>query len=168
MNRVGVSAGARRWRALVGPLIAGMALIASANASALTITISGSPPATVTTGSKYSFTPTAKTSNGSKPNFSITGKTGWATFSTTTGQLTGTPTVAGKWTGIGIHAYEGTTTSNMIWFGITATSGGVITLSGTPPKTATVGQAYSFKPTATDSAGKALSFSVQNKPAWAS
>jgi len=41
------------------------------------------------------------------------------------------------------------------------------TLSGTPATKAIVGQLYSFKPDANDPAGRILSFSVQNKPAWA-
>lgn len=42
------------------------------------------------------------------------------------------------------------------------------TISGSPAATATVGVSYSFVPTAADPEGKALTFSVQNKPAWAS
>ena len=38
------------------------------------------------------------------------------------------------------------------------------TISGSPSTAATVGQSYSFQPTAT---GAGLTFSIQNKPAWA-
>ncbi len=38
---------------------------------------------------------------------------------------------------------------------------------GTPPTTVSAGSTYSFQPSARDPAGKALSFSVQHKPAWA-
>lgn len=41
------------------------------------------------------------------------------------------------------------------------------TVSGTPPTTVTVGQAYSFTPTASGPSGMTLSFSVQNLPSWA-
>jgi hypothetical protein len=41
------------------------------------------------------------------------------------------------------------------------------TISGTPISTVTAGSAYSFTPAAKDSDGNALTFSVQNKPAWA-
>lgn len=41
------------------------------------------------------------------------------------------------------------------------------TISGTPPGQATVGNQYSFTPTANDLDGDALSFSVGAKPAWA-
>jgi len=61
----------------------------------------------------------------------------------------------------------------MKWFGITvqAASGtpsvSTVKISGTPATSATVGSAYKFQPSATDSAGKTLSFSVSNKPSWA-
>jgi hypothetical protein len=42
------------------------------------------------------------------------------------------------------------------------------TISGNPPTTATVGAAYSFKPTASDPDQDTLTFSVSNKPAWMS
>ena len=43
-----------------------------------------------------------------------------------------------------------------------------VTLSGTPATAVTAGSKYSFQPTAKDSAGKALSYSVQHAPSWAS
>ena len=136
------------------------------------LTISGTPPTSATVGSTYSFTPTATDSAGLKPSFSVTGKPSWATFSTSTGQLTGKPTAAGKYSNIGISAYDGKYSSKMIWFGITVSSGSgttpTITLTGTPSSTAVTGKPYSFQPTAKDSSGKAMSFSVQNKPTWAS
>jgi Putative Ig domain len=42
------------------------------------------------------------------------------------------------------------------------------TIGGTPPTQAQAGTAYSFTPTASDASGRTLSFSVQNKPSWAS
>ena len=41
------------------------------------------------------------------------------------------------------------------------------TISGTPAMVVAAGAAYSFTPSATDANGDALTFSVQNKPAWA-
>lgn len=40
------------------------------------------------------------------------------------------------------------------------------TISGTPMMALRVGEPYSFKPTAADSDGDSLTFSVTNKPAW--
>ncbi len=43
-----------------------------------------------------------------------------------------------------------------------------VTISGTPPTTATVGQSYNFQPTATSSRyGSRLRYSISGKPAWA-
>jgi hypothetical protein len=42
------------------------------------------------------------------------------------------------------------------------------TISGTPPSNVNVGASYSFTPSATDPAGKPLTFSIQNQPGWAS
>ena len=44
----------------------------------------------------------------------------------------------------------------------------VPTISGTPPSSVVAGQQYSFTPTAADADGDALTFSIQNKPSWAS
>jgi len=41
------------------------------------------------------------------------------------------------------------------------------TISGTPATSAQAGTAYSFAPQASSSSGKTLSFSIQNKPSWA-
>jgi hypothetical protein len=40
-------------------------------------------------------------------------------------------------------------------------------ITGSPATSVIAGQLYSFHPTATDPSGAAVSFSVQNKPAWA-
>jgi Putative Ig domain len=45
--------------------------------------------------------------------------------------------------------------------------GSAPTISGTPSTTAQVGVAYSFTPTASDNNGDALTYSISNKPSWA-
>jgi hypothetical protein len=40
-------------------------------------------------------------------------------------------------------------------------------ISGSPATTVVAGKAYGFTPIASDPGGKALSFSIQNKPSWA-
>jgi Putative Ig domain len=42
-----------------------------------------------------------------------------------------------------------------------------VTISGAPAAAATTGTPYLFQPTATSSAGSAISFSIQHEPAWA-
>jgi hypothetical protein len=49
-----------------------------------------------------------------------------------------------------------------------AASQSAVTISGVPAQQAQVGQAYTFTPQATDTGDAALSFSIQNKPTWAS
>jgi hypothetical protein len=138
--------------------------------------ISGSPASTVTVGSSYSFTPTTTDSNrGRTLSFAVANKPAWATFSSSTGHLSGTPTAAnvGKYADVVIAVYDGLTSAVLPNFGITVqgsgsgTSSGSVKISGTPPTSVTAGAAYRFQPSATDSAGRTVSFSVANKPSWA-
>jgi hypothetical protein len=133
--------------------------------------ITGSPATTVQAGSQYSFSPAASDADGNKLTFAIANKPSWATFSTTTGQLSGTPATAnvGTYSNITISVSDGTTSVSLPTFSIQVTAPPDIppTISGTPPTQAQAGTAYSFTPTASDSNGKTLSFSVQNKPTWA-
>ncbi len=82
-------------------------------------TITGTPATTIVAGSLYSFTPVATDSNGDALAFSITNKPSWATFDSTTGQLTGTPTVAGVFSNILISVSDGKATTSLPAFGIT-------------------------------------------------
>jgi hypothetical protein len=41
------------------------------------------------------------------------------------------------------------------------------TISGTPPSSLVAGQSYDFQPTASDPDGDTLTFSIQNRPSWA-
>lgn len=73
--------------------------------------ISGTPATTVAERSLYSFTPTASDADvgiGGQLTFSIVNMPVWATFSTTTGQLSGTPPrgAAGNYTGIVIRVSD--------------------------------------------------------------
>lgn len=70
-----------------------------------TLTISGTPGTTATAGSSYSFTPS--TGGGLTPKtFSIVNAPAWATFTTATGQLTGTPPSAQTDSGIVISVTD--------------------------------------------------------------
>jgi Putative Ig domain len=138
------------------------------------VTIGGTPPATVNAGSTYSFTPTTTNPNGRTLSFAIIDKPSWATFSSSTGKLTGTPSASnvGKFSDIEIAVNNGLTSAVLPSFAVTVQSGGgtttdSVTISGTPSKTVTEGKTYSFQPSAKDSSGKTLSYSVSNKPSWA-
>ena len=133
-------------------------------------TISGTPATTVTVGQAYSFTPTASDPNGQALTFSITNKPSWATFSASTGRLSGTPAAAnvGSTSNIVISVTDGAANASLPAFAISVVAAnGAPTISGTPATTVTVGQAYSFTPTASDPNGQALTFSITNKPSWA-
>jgi hypothetical protein len=133
--------------------------------------ITGTPRTSVQAGSNYSFQPAATDADGNKLTFAIANRPSWATFSTTTGQLSGTPvtTNTGAYANITISVSDGTTSVSLPAFTITVTAPTSIppTIGGIAPTQAQAGTAYSFTPTTTDPSGKALSFSVQNKPGWA-
>jgi len=134
-------------------------------------TITGSPATTGKVGTAYSFQPTAKDPEGKAVTLSIRNKPSWASFSTSTGKLSGTPTAAGVFSGIMITATDGVTNASLPTFSITVTGSSTTNtapkISGTPTTTARVGAAYSFTPTASDANGDKLTFSVTNKPSWA-
>ena len=132
-------------------------------------TISGSPPATVTLGTAYTFTPTASDPDGNALTFSITNSPAWATFNANTGLLQGTPSAAGTFANIVIGVSDGSASAALPAFTITVSPAPnrAPTISGTAPTTATAGTAYSFTPTASDPDGNALTFSIANPPAWA-
>src|SRR5262245_36316556 len=58
------------------------------------VTISGSPAPSVTTGQTYTFTPSASDSLGRTLSYDIANMPAWASFSTSSGQLVGTPSAA--------------------------------------------------------------------------
>jgi len=101
------------------------------------LTLSGTPLASIAAGRSYSFAPTASPSAG--VSYSITNKPAWATFSTVTGALTGTPSAAdiGTTSGIVISASNGTASAQLSAFNLTVTAqsagSGAATLSWTPP-----------------------------------
>jgi hypothetical protein len=133
-------------------------------------TISGTPPASVTAGTAYSFRPTARDADGDTLTFSIANKPGWATFVSSTGRLYGTPgsTRVGTYSNITISVSDGQTSTSLGPFTITVVGPNTPpTISGTPPASVTAGTAYSFRPTARDADGDTLTFSIANKPGWA-
>jgi hypothetical protein len=99
-------------------------------------TIGGSPATAATTGQAYSFTPAASDPEGAALTFTITGKPSWATFSASTGKLSGTA-VAGTFANISISVSDGTNVVALPTFSITVAgasgSTGSATLSWTPP-----------------------------------
>ncbi len=146
-------------------------LLAPLSAFAAAPTISGTRPTGAIVGVAYNFQPKAADADGNTLAFSIQNKPSWATFSTTTGKLSGTPTSANikTYSNIIISVSDGTSKASLTAFSITvrAASGNrAPTISGTPLTAVKVGVYYTFQPAASDPDGNPLTFSIQNKPAW--
>lgn len=162
--------------------LASIALLTSPHASAGALAVSGAPPGTAVVGVAYSFQPTVSVPSGLTATFHIYNKPSWASFNSATGRLYGTPGAAnvGTYKWVQIAASDGRATSWLAAYTLTvsATSGGgggtgvggatKLTISGTPPAAATVGTAYSFRPTASIPSGTTATFEIYNKPSWAS
>ncbi len=90
--------------------------------------ISGSIAPTVTADSLYSFKPAASDPDGDALAFQVQNKPTWASFSTTTGQLSGTPTAAnaGTFANIVISVSDGKETVAMPAFSISVTKAAAI------------------------------------------
>jgi len=108
--------------------------------------ISGTPATQVQAGQAYSFTPTATGAAGATLMFSVQNKPAWATFSTASGQLSGTPSSAqvGSYANIVISVSDGTANAALTPFSITvsappAVTSGTATVSWMTPTTNTDG-----------------------------
>jgi hypothetical protein len=146
------------------------AINVTAATSNRTPTISGSPATTATQGTAYAFVPTAADADGNPLTFTIANRPTWATFNSGTGALQGTPGAAHirTYNNIVISVNDGTASAALPAFSITvASSNTPPTISGTPPTTATVGTQYTFTPTASDANGGTLTFTIVNRPTWA-
>jgi hypothetical protein len=139
-----------------------------ADAATVAPTITGTPRTSISVGSVYRFQPVATVAPGKTPRFSIANKPGWASFSTTTGLLEGTPKYVNTHTGIKISVSDGKRSAALPLFSIKVVAvDKPPTIGGTPPTTATVDMSYSFTPQASDPEGRTLTFSITGKPAWA-
>jgi hypothetical protein len=127
------------------PVVAVLCLVlyfcqpAIASAANRAPSISGSPATTAYVGKVYAFQPTASDPDGNKLTFKISMKPAWATFSTTTGTLTGTPSSShiGTYSNIVISVSDGITTKSLPKFSIKVVQGASttspVTLSWVPP-----------------------------------
>jgi hypothetical protein len=132
--------------------------------------ISGNPPASIRMDSQYSFTPSANDVDGDRLTFSITGQPGWAEFDESTGRLVGTPGFGnvGDYRNIVISVDDGNLSASLAAFSISVTTdNSAPAISGNPPAQVTVGNPYSFTPTANDPDGDELTFSITGDLPWA-
>jgi hypothetical protein len=146
--------------------------------------ISGTPPSTVRQGQPYAFTPSASDADGDGLAFSIANRPSWATFNNATGRLSGTPSAGAVGThgGIVIGVSDGQVMRSLPTFAIAVTAIPAVepsppppppansppSISGSPATTIRHDQSFSFTPSAADADGNALTFSISNRPAWAS
>lgn len=139
-------------------------------------TITGVAATSVQAGSHYAFQPSASDPDKNPLVFSITGLPSWASFSTSTGMLSGTPSSAnvGAFPNIVISVSDGHSQVFLQAFTITVTAIPPAPPTNTPPKitgtpatSVQAGSAYSFQPAASDADGNKLTFTIANKPGWA-
>jgi hypothetical protein len=162
------------------PLVLGATLMTMADtaSAATTLTISGTPTTTVNVGQSYNFQPSYAASRYSRVRFSISGKPSWAYFSSYRGTLYGVPGTknVGTYSNIVITVSDGRRTARLAPFAIkvaststtpTSPTNTAPTISGSPVTTVNAGSPYSFKPTASDANGDALTYSIASMPSWA-
>ncbi len=149
-------------------------------AAAAALSIAGSPETSVTVPNTYTFQPTVSGASGTV-TFSIKNKPFWATFNSSTGLLSGQPNdnELGTYSNVAITATAGTTSASLPAWSIVVKYGsgtsapppggssGSLAISGTPPTTVKVPNTYSFQPTVSGGNGSTVTFSVKNKPFWA-
>ena len=141
--------------------------------------ISGTPPATVMAGQSFSFSPSASDPDGDSLSFTIQNRPAWVTsFNQSTGQMAGTPdnSDVGVYQGITVTVTDGDLSTSLSPFSVEVDDPGsnppptnsAPTISGNPANSVLVGDDYAFTPSASDADGDNLSFSIQNRPSWAS
>jgi hypothetical protein len=107
--------------------------------------VSGTPATAVTAGSSYSFRPTGSDPEGRTLTWAISNRPSWATFSTSNGTLSGTPTAShvGTYSNITITASDGTNRTSLRAFNVAVNAAGSgsgsASLSWTPPTSNTNG-----------------------------
>ena len=101
-------------------------------------TISGSPPGEIMATETYAFRPSASDPDGDTLLFGVTNKPAWASFSSTTGRLSGTPGDAdvGLYESISISVTDGTASASTSKFSVAVvqTTTGTATLSWLAPE----------------------------------
>jgi len=153
--------------------IAGGNLLVSAAVHAQNVApvVSGTPPASVRPGQTYDFQPTATDANGDAIRWRVSNRPRWAAFDKRTGRLHGKPTSRdiGRWRSIRIAASDGKLSSALPPFMIEVgvIDGAAPSISGIPASTGRETEFYAFLPTSSDPNGGTLTFSIKNKPSWA-
>jgi hypothetical protein len=98
-------------------------------------TIAGTPPSGLSVGQAMSFTPSTTDGSGRALAFSVSGLPSWASFSATSGTLSGTPVAAGTSSPITITVSDGVYSASLAPFSVTVSqpAPGTVTLSWNAP-----------------------------------
>jgi hypothetical protein len=140
--------------------------------------LTGTPPASVQVLKTYRFFAKASDADGDAVTFSIANKPAWAWFDSKAGILGGEPKALGTYSNIVVSASDGKSTVSLPAFSITATGGTSAqpssvsgnhapVVTNSPARKVTVGYAYVYQPKSTDADGDRLTYSIVNKPSWA-
>ncbi|MFY8326024.1 Ig-like domain-containing protein [Pseudoalteromonas sp. ZZD1] len=132
--------------------------------------ISGTPSLTIDENALYRFIPTATDNDGDSLSFSIENQPSWLAFDTTTGQLSGTPSNAdvGLYSDITLSVTDGIATQSLAPFTLSVVNiNDAPMINGEPLTSIAQDKSYSFTPTVSDIDSTTLSFSITNKPDWA-
>lgn len=138
--------------------------------------LSGTPPTAVDAGSEYAFKPEASDADGDPLLFGVDGLPPWAEFDSLTGELTGSPGPedVGEYRGIVVWVTDGDSETLLPPFDIVVSAppgeepNAAPTIAGTPAPSVLAGETYRFVPQASDADGDSLSFTIRNRPPWAS
>jgi Putative Ig domain len=135
-----------------------------------TLQITGSPVTTAVEGTAWTFRPTATDVAGASLTFRAVNVPAWATFMASTGTLAGTPPAhsARVYSNIVVAVSDGKSEVALPAFNLTVRADSAPTIAGSAPSAAAVGQRYAFRPASGDPSGRALIFTISDKPSWAS
>ncbi|NAX48783.1 tandem-95 repeat protein [Photobacterium halotolerans] len=134
-------------------------------------TISGTPVLSVDQDQSYEFQPVAADVESDGLTFSITNLPDWASFDAQTGRLYGVPNndAVGSVSNIVISVTDGDKTASLPPFTLTVNNvNDAPVISGQPQDQVSEDTQYSFTPQASDIDADTLTFSIENKPVWAS
>ena len=134
----------------------------------------GSPPRVVKVGVTYSFTPQATDPDGDHLAFRINNKPSWLAFDLSNGRISGVPQLGheGTYNDVEISVSDGLLQTMLTPFSVSVEPNTAPNMppeiDGKPGTSVAVGENYSFTPTGSDPDGDALTYSIQNRPGWAS
>ncbi|MBQ4864775.1 tandem-95 repeat protein, partial [Pseudoalteromonas sp. MMG013] len=133
--------------------------------------ISGSPALNTNEDALFTFTPTARDDDQDNLSFSITNQPLWATFDSTTGTLSGTPTNSdvGSYVGIVISVSDSQLSDALPEFTLTVNNvNDAPVIAGSPALSVLQDESYTFTPQASDEDSTSLTFTITGLPNWAS